>query len=82
MCNGHKADRTSAVDPEGGLSARFYHPRQDHWADHFEWADEGATLRGKTPIGRATVAALQMNHVEIVAARRLWVAAGWHPPTD
>ena len=82
MCNGHKADRASAGDPEGGLAAPFYHPRRDRWADHFEWADNGAIVQGKTPIGRATVAALQMNHVEIVAARRLWAAAGWHPPAD
>jgi hypothetical protein len=80
MCNGHKADRTSGVDPEGGLSAPLYNPRRERWADHFEWAEEGAMVRGKTASGRATVAALQMNHVEVVAARRLWMAAGWHPP--
>jgi hypothetical protein len=39
-------------------------------------------IRGKTPQGRATVVALQMKHQDIVAARRLWVIAGWHPPTE
>jgi hypothetical protein len=37
---------------------------------------------GITPIGRATLLALRMNHPIIVEARRLWVAAGWHPPEE
>jgi hypothetical protein len=81
MCNGHKADRGAAVDPVSGLSVRLYHPRQDSWAEHFAWTEDGTIVRGTTPIGRATVAVLQVNHEDIVAARRLWVAVGWHPPT-
>jgi 5-methylcytosine-specific restriction endonuclease McrA len=65
---------------EANLSVRLYHPRQDSWAAHFAWTEHGTTVRGTTPSGRATVAALQMNHQDIVAARRLWVAVGWHPP--
>jgi hypothetical protein len=80
MCNGHKADRVSAPDPESGLVVRLYHPRHDRWDDHFQWIDDGAVVLGTTPTGRATVAALEINHVEVVEVRRLWVAAGWHPP--
>lgn len=82
MCNSHKSNRQSALDPETGVATRLFHPRSDRWLDHFEWADEGAVVRGKTPIGRAAVIALQMNHPDIVIARRLWMAAGWHPPAD
>jgi hypothetical protein len=32
--------------------------------------------------GRATVDALKLNNPEIVAARVLWVGAGWHPPAE
>ena len=37
---------------------------------------------GLTATGRATIAALRLNNPEIVAARSLWVQAGWHPPRD
>jgi hypothetical protein len=33
-------------------------------------------------VGRATVAALNMNHPLIVEARYRWVQVGWHPPQD
>ena len=80
MCNSHKADRQEAVDPETLLVVRLYNPRTDVWQDHFAWIEDGAVIRGQTPTGRATVAALAMNHPDMVAARRLWVSAGWHPP--
>jgi hypothetical protein len=59
----------------------LFNPRSGVWDEHFEWIEEGTVIRGKTPQGRATAAALYMNHPDIVAARRLWVIAGWHPPT-
>lgn len=31
---------------------------------------------------RATIARLRMNRDAVVNARRRWVEAGWHPPTD
>jgi hypothetical protein len=37
---------------------------------------------GVTPSGRAIVAASQMNEPDSVAARRLWLVAGWHPPDE
>lgn len=82
MCNSRKGDRLSAVDPETQLVVTLFNPRVDRWGDHFEWADEGAMLQGRTAKGRATVAALVMNHPEMVATRRLWALAGWHPPDD
>jgi hypothetical protein len=82
MCNSHKADRMSATDPESGQVAALFNPRTELWNEHFEWTENGAVIRGKTPTGRATVAALNMNHSDLVTVRRLWVLAGWHPPTD
>ena len=46
------------------------------------WSEDGTEIIGKTPCGRAPIAALKMNNVEIVVARRLWVSAGWCPPND
>jgi hypothetical protein len=82
MCNSHKATRHQATDPETQRIVPLFNPRTQIWAEHFEWAEEGIVIRGKTPTGRATVAALNVNHPDIVAARRLWVIAGWHPPKD
>jgi hypothetical protein len=82
MCNSHKSDRIEAVDPESKTTVPLFNPRIDSWAEHFEWIEGGTVFRGKTPKGRATVVALNMNHSDIVAARRLWVMAGWHPPAD
>lgn len=82
MCNSHKADRQEGVDPETTTTVRLFIPRTDSWNEHFEWIEEGTVIRGKTPNGRATVAALNMNHPDVVAARHLWVTAGWHPPKD
>lgn len=82
MCNSHKADKYEAVDPESDQIVPLFNPGQEMWNEHFEWIEEGTVIRGKTPVGRATVIALQMNHPDMVEARRLWVLAGWHPPQD
>lgn len=82
MCNSHKADRHQAVDPETMIVVPLFNPRVEYWGEHFEWTEKGTIIQGKTPKGRATVAALGMNHPDVVAARQLWVMAGWHPPQE
>jgi hypothetical protein len=59
-CSLHKANKVAGVDPETGVETRLFHPLQDEWQEHFQ-VGEGAILAGRTPIGRATVAALRMN---------------------
>lgn len=80
MCNDHKGSRIAAPDAHTGEVVRLFDPRRQRWLDHFDWSADGSLIVGKTPIGRATVAALRMNRVELVEARRAWVLAGWHPP--
>ncbi|RIK39276.1 MAG: HNH endonuclease [Chloroflexi bacterium] len=82
MCNSHKSDRIDAIDLDSQTVVRLFHPRRDRWNEHFEWAENGAVIRGKTPVGRATVLALQMNHPDVVSVRQMWVTVGWHPPAD
>ncbi|MEA2603662.1 MAG: hypothetical protein QOF89_4654 [Acidobacteriota bacterium] len=82
LCNDHKSNRLLVVDPETGLSVRVFHPRQQKWPEHFVWSEGRTRIDGTTAVGRATVAALQLNRPGLVLARRLWVAAGWHPPQD
>lgn len=80
LCNDYKGNRVFAIDPETGLRARIFDPRRQEWNEHFEWAEKGLRIDGKTDVGRATVAALHLNRSSLVLARGLWVIAGWHPP--
>jgi hypothetical protein len=82
MCNSHKSDRIDAVDRETEQKVPIFNPRKQQWSEHFVWVEGGTVIRGLTQVGRATIEALHMNHPNMVAARKLWVAAGWHPPDD
>ena len=82
LCNSHKADRIEAHDPLTGVIVRLYNPRRERWTEHFLWTEDGAVILGRTPTGRATVELLQMNHPDLVAARRFWIVVGWHPPCE
>jgi hypothetical protein len=78
-CNLPKGDRVGAPDPRTGLEVRLFHQREDAWSDHFRWSKDGQRILGRTPIGRATVAALDMNAPNRREARGLWFRAGWLP---
>ncbi len=80
LCNGFKATQTEGRDPESGYLVNLFDPRRQRWREHFDWREDGARIIGKTPCGRATVIALQLNNWIAVMVRREWMAAGWHPP--
>jgi len=82
LCNGYKSTQTHAVDPETGERVALFNPRTQNWHEHFAWSADGTEIIGQTPVGRATVVALHLNNVYVVPSRRVWVAAGWHPPAD
>jgi hypothetical protein len=80
FCNRHKGDRQNAIDPESGEVVTLFHPQRQFWAEHFTWSEGGKEIRGLTPIGRATIVALQMNRAALVRARAMWMELGEHPP--
>lgn len=80
FCNDHKGNRIAALDAQSGELVRLYDPRRQPWNEHFAWGAEKELVLGKTPVGRATVAALRLNRAELVEARRAWIIVGWHPP--
>jgi hypothetical protein len=82
LCNSYKGFRTHALDPVTDQTVPLFNPRQQGWYEHFTWSTEGTHVLGLTPIGRATVIALRLNHPFLVEARRWWVEAGWHPPAE
>lgn len=79
-CNRYKADRQTAVDPVTEQSVSLFNPQLQVWNEHFAWSDDGLSLVGLSPIGRATIVALKMNRSQLVWARGLWVKLGEHPP--
>jgi hypothetical protein len=79
-CNRYKGDRQTAIDPESSETVPLFHPQAQAWRDHFVWSETGKEMKGLTAIGRATIAALQMNRPALVRARAMWVKLGEHPP--
>ena len=78
-CNLHKSDRVSATDPGSSVTTALFNPRHDVWSEHFVWI--GFHLQGKSPIGRATVALLQLNHARRLLIRRAESEFGLFPPS-
>ena len=78
-CNNHTGPNIAGIDPEGadGGVVRLFNPRDDEWAEHFEW--DGPSLKGKTAIGRVTVYVLAMNLSHRVALRQTLIDEGVFP---
>jgi hypothetical protein len=81
-CNGFKSNKMQGIDAETNQSVSLFNPRTQIWNEHFEFAENYSKLKGKTPCGRVTIIALQMNGEQAVTARKNWVIAGWYPPKD
>ena len=81
-CNGHKYNKVEVPDPLNLNRVPLYHPRQDRWRDHFTWDEEYIRLIGLSPIGRATIDALNLNRVGVVNLRWALFLLGLHPPED
>lgn len=79
-CNGRKHISTHSLDPVSGELVRLYHPRTDAWAEHFTWDASNVLMVGLTPVGRATVAKLELNRPALQRLRRVLRAHGEHPP--
>jgi HNH endonuclease len=82
QCNNHKDKRLFGTDPVTGTRVRLFDPRRQVWSEHFAWTAGDTLNEGTTATRRATVVALHLNRSLLVDARRVWVAAGWHPPPD
>jgi hypothetical protein len=78
-CNLAKAEKTRGIDPRTGKATALFNPRTQAWDEHFRWGQDRRTLLGRTPKGRATVAALEMNSAVHREARRFWFETGWLP---
>jgi len=73
-CNLHKGPNIAGIDDLSGKMVRLFNPRRDRWTKHFEW--RGPILLGKTAIGRATIAVLNINDPDFVRARAELIREG------
>jgi len=60
LCNKHKGSDIASIDPATGVIVPLFHPRRDRWLENFQLS--GAEIIPLTPIGRATVRLLKLNH--------------------
>jgi HNH endonuclease len=67
-CNLRKGPNIAGLDPKTGELTALFNPRVDEWSEHFIW--DGVWLRGRTAVGRTTVAVLDINHVDSLAIRK------------
>lgn len=78
-CNHYKGPNLGGIDPKTGGRTWFFHPRRQKWSRHFRW--HGPVLVGRTPVGRATIATLEINAPHRVAQRAALIIEGVFPPT-
>ena len=77
-CNLHKAGRQSVIDPVTGESVQLFNPILQTWPEHFRFS--GYRIEGLTPVGRATIEALNLNHPRRQRIREVEEAFGLYHP--
>jgi HNH endonuclease len=77
-CNLWKGADLTSLDPITRKIVRLFHPRRMKWSKHFRW--DGPVLVGRSPVGRTTVALLQMNHEDRIQLRQALLDEGLFPP--
>jgi hypothetical protein len=77
-CNLCKSDRIEAINPQSGALVALYNPRQANWDDHFEC--QGYEIQGRTPAGRATAAAFELNSERRMRIRQAEAIFQLYPP--
>jgi hypothetical protein len=73
-CNKRKGPNLSGIDRKTRRLVPLFHPRRHAWRRHFR--RDGPLLRGRTPIGRATVQVLGINDRFYVAVRQTLIEEG------
>ncbi len=58
---------TPFIDPQTQAVTLLFHPRQQHWDEHFRW--DGLHIVGELDIGRTTIRALCINSDEQLELR-------------
>ena len=80
ICNRAKGTDIGSIAPSTGQLTRFFNPRADHWADHFQL--NGVVIEPRTPIGEATAKILGFNDTERILEREALRHVGRYPPNE
>ncbi len=75
ICNINKGSDVATVLSDITLPVRFYNPRLDNWAEHFEVHSTGLLI-SKTSIGEATIKILELNQTDSIIERTKMVRLG------
>ncbi len=67
FCNRHKGSDIGSITESGEFS-RFFNPRTDQWADHFQ--SDGIIIKPISAIGEVTARILQFNHSDQILERQ------------
>jgi hypothetical protein len=62
-----------------GTQTGLYNPRDHRWDEHFAANPATFEVEGLTPIGRETVARLDMHNAAQLTAREAWARLGLYP---
>ena len=76
-CNSHKGPNIAGRDRVTRKPVPLFNPRRHSWRRHFRW--DGPYLRGRSRIGRVTVAVLNINGLFLVQLREQLIAEGRFP---
>ena len=66
-CNLRKGSNLTGIDPQTEQITELFHPRQQPWADHFQW--QGVKIFGSTAVGRVTVEVMDLNSEDRLVVR-------------
>ena len=76
-CNSYKGSNIAGRDKTTKQLTPLFNPRRHRWTRHFRWDD--SLIIGRTPIGRVTVAVLNMNGDFLVRLREELMQDGLFP---
>jgi len=79
-CNLHKSNRLVAIDPETEELVPLFNPRMEGWSEHFRF--DGYEIAAMTATGRATIAALALNHPRRIRIRLAEEKFGLFPAAE
>ncbi len=77
LCNNSKGSDLGSIYWPTRQLTRFYHPRIDRWAEHFQL--DGAMIQPLTDIGEVTALILIFNAEDRLAERRILLGNGKYP---
>jgi hypothetical protein len=80
FCNRAKGTDLGSLASDTGELVRFYNPRTDNWAEHFQL--DGVRIESLTAIGEVTVRILGFNQPDRLLERESLQHVGRYPVID